>query len=135
MRGERLFSPSLLGLRDPKNRGFLNTSELISSDRLNSIIPGTNTVLGVVTTNTYLTKVETGRLASQACLGLARTIRPAHTSYDGDTIFALSRGSVQAHPDQVGILAAECVARAVVKAVEQAWSLGGVPAACDLSKD
>lgn len=124
----------IAGLRDPQNHGFLNTSELISSDRLSSIIPGTNTVLGVAATNASLTKVETGRLASQACLGFAHTIRPAHTSYDGDTIFALSRGSVQAHPDQVGILAAECIARAVVRAVEKAWSLGGVPAASDLSK-
>jgi len=125
----------IAGLRHPQNQGFLNSSDLILQGSTEQIPPGTNTVLGVVATNASLTKVQACRLAAQASLGLARTIRPAHTSYDGDTIFALSYGSVQAHPDQVGIMAAECVARAVVRAVEQAWSLGGVPAACDLGKD
>lgn len=125
----------IAGLRHPQNQGFLDSSELILRGSTERIPPGTNTVLGVVATNASLTKVQAGRLAAQASLGLARTIRPAHTSYDGDTIFALSRGSVQAHPDQLGIMAAECVARAVVRAVEQAWSLGGVLAACDLYKD
>jgi L-aminopeptidase/D-esterase-like protein len=105
----------------------------MSRGEVGRVFPGTNTVLGVVATNACLTKEQVNRVASLACLGLARTISPTHTGYDGDTMFALSRGSVQASPDQVGILAAECVARAVLRAMQEAWSLGGVPAARDLA--
>jgi L-aminopeptidase/D-esterase-like protein len=123
------------GLRHPQSSGFMNTRELMSRGEVGRIFPGTNTVLGVVATNAWLTKEQTGRVASLACLGLARTVSPTHTSYDGDTIFALSRGSLQASTDQVGIIAAECVARAVLRAVQEAWSLGGVPAGRDLAID
>jgi L-aminopeptidase/D-esterase-like protein len=121
------------GLRDPQSGSLLNTRELMSRGEVGRVFPGTNTVLGVVATNACLTKEQVNRVASLACLGLARTISPTHTGYDGDTMFALSRGSVQASPDQVGILAAECVARAVLRAMQEAWSLGGVPAARDLA--
>ena len=122
------------GLRDPQSGAFLNSKDLIARGEVGRILPGTNTVLGVVATNASLKKEQVNRVASQACLGLARTISPTHTSFDGDTIFALSRGSVQANPDQVGVLAADCVARAVLRAAQEAWSLGGVPAVRDLSR-
>jgi L-aminopeptidase/D-esterase-like protein len=119
------------GLRDPQSGAFLNTRKLMAEGRISRTLAGTNTVLGVVTTNAALTKQQVNRVASMACLGLARTISPAHTGYDGDAIFALARGSVRADTDQVGILAADCIARAVLRAVREAWSLGGVPAAGD----
>lgn len=122
----------IAGLRDPQSGRFMNTSELMSRGEVGRIFPGTNTVIGVVATNASLTKEQAERVASLACLGLARTIRPTHTSYDGDTIFALSRGAVQANTDRIGIIAAECVAHAVLRAVHEAWSLGGVPAVRDL---
>lgn len=120
------------GLRDSQNGGFINTKELMSRGDAGRIFSGTNTVLGVVATNAHLAKEQACRVASLACLGLARTISPTHTVYDGDTMFVLSRGSIQATADQVGILAAECVAQAVHRAVQEAWFLGGVPAARDL---
>ncbi len=123
----------IAGLRDPQSGGFMNTKELMSRGEVGRIFPGTNTVLGVVATNAYLTKEQVNRVASLACLGLARTVSPTHTCYDGDAIFALSRGSIQASSDQVGIIAAECVAQAVLRAVQEAWSVGGVPAARDLA--
>ncbi len=115
----------IAGLRDPQSGGLMNTRELMSRGEVGRIFPGTNTVLGVVATNASLNKEQVNRVASLACLGLARTVSPAHTGYDGDAIFALSRGSVQANPDQVGILAAECVARSVLRAVQEAWSWVG----------
>lgn len=123
----------IAGLRGPRRGTFLNTKETMAKGNVGRNLTGTNTVLGVVATNASLNKQQVIRVASLACLGLARTISPVHTGYDGDAIFALARGSVHADPDQVGILAADCIARAVLRAVREAWSLGGVPAARDLS--
>jgi len=68
--------------------------------------------------------------------GLARTIRPVHTPWDGDTLFALSAGAVQLDqaPLVVGSLAAEVVARAVVRAILAATGLPGIPAAAELGR-
>ena len=65
--------------------------------------------------------------------GLARTIRPVHTMYDGDAIFALSRGEIAADPGVIGAIAADVMAEAVVRAVREATSLHGLPAMRDLA--
>ncbi len=92
-----------------------------------------NTVIGVVATNASLNKEETNKVAQMAHNGLARTIRPAHTMYDGDTLFALSTGRKRADVNIVGAYAAECVAAAILRAALQASSTHGFPAARDLS--
>lgn len=120
------------GLRHPKRGTFLNTKQLMAKGEVGRIFPGTSTVLGVVATNAALNKEQVNRVAVLSHLGLARTISPAHTGYDGDAVFVLARGEVQANPDQVGILAAECMAHAIIRAVREAWSLGGIPAVRDL---
>ena len=94
---------------------------------------GDNTVIGCVVTNATLTKAQLSKLASVAHNGLARAIRPAHTTYDGDTIFAMSSGGVKADPDAVGILAARAVEGAIWRAIEQAYSLFCYPAYQDLT--
>ncbi len=86
-----------------------------------------NTVIGVVATNAGLTKEETNKVAQMAHDGLARAIRPAHTMFDGDTIFALSTGKETADVNLIGAYAAEVTAQAIVNAVRQAESAGGVP--------
>jgi len=73
-----------------------------------------NTVIGVVATNARLTKEQVNKVAQMAHDGLARSIRPAHTMFDGDTIFALATGDMAADVNLVGALAAEVFARAVV---------------------
>jgi len=80
---------------------------------------GQNTTIGVVATDAVLTKAQAQRLATCAHDGLARTIRPVHTQMDGDTIFALATGRVEADvlPVQLCAAAAEVMARAVVNAV------------------
>lgn len=80
---------------------------------------GQNTTIGVVATDAVLTKAQAQRLASCAHDGLARTIRPVHTQMDGDTIFALGTGRVDADVNQIQLCAAasEAMARAVVNAV------------------
>ncbi len=91
-----------------------------------------NTVIGVVATNAQLTKEEVNKVAQMAHDGIARAIRPAHTMLDGDTLFALSTGGKSVDVNIVGAYAAEVVAEAIVRAVQAAESLGGLPAARDL---
>ena len=86
-----------------------------------------NTTLGVVATNARLTKVEAAKLAQFAGLGMARTIYPVNTMYDGDTVFALSLGDRQADINTLGSAAAEAVAQAILRAVRLATTMGGVP--------
>jgi L-aminopeptidase/D-esterase-like protein len=74
-----------------------------------------NTTLAVVATDAALTKAQARKVAAMAHDGLARAIRPIHTMFDGDTIFALSTGSTQTDVTTVGAIAAEVVARAVVR--------------------
>ncbi len=93
-----------------------------------------HTTLGVVATNATLTKTQATRIAQMAHDGLARAISPAHTSADGDAIFALATG-VRPGPedlDTIGTLAAEAMAEAIVRAVRAATGIPGYPAARDL---
>ncbi len=76
-----------------------------------------NTVIGVVATNAKLSKEEVNKVAQLAHDGLARAIRPAHTMYDGDTIFAMSTGNIQADVNLIGAFAAEVFAEAIVRGV------------------
>lgn len=93
---------------------------------------GTNTTIGVVATNARLTKGQANKVASMAHDGLARTIYPAHTMLDGDTLFAVATGEVEASVDLVGALAAEVLAEAVLQAIRSAEGIEGVPAHRDL---
>ncbi len=135
----------LAGTRKPVVGGFVNTAKRMQGDLGQVILGFANTTLAVVATNAYLTKEATNKVAQMAHDGLARSIRPAHTMLDGDTIFALAtgkppkkgRGTLSlskggADPSVVGSAAAEVLAQAVVRAAQQAQSLGGVPAARDL---
>ncbi len=97
---------------------------------------GGNTTIGVVAVSAPLTKPEAAKVAQMAHDGLARTIYPAHTPADGDTLFALSTAqSSRARLGRIGALAAEAVARAVLDAVRTAESLPDLPAVRDLQPD
>lgn len=90
--------------------------------------PAGNTTLGVIVTNAGFNKTQLCKLAGMAQNGLARTIRPVHTSADGDSIYAMSSGTVSADKDMVGTLAADVMAEAVLCAVKSAKSAYGFPA-------
>ena len=96
-----------------------------------TITAGANTTLAVVGTDMALDKGGCRRLAIMAQDGLARAIRPIHTPFDGDSVFALSTGAgPPAAPQillQLGAAAADCLARAVMRALTMALPLGGVP--------
>lgn len=87
-----------------------------------------HTIIGVVATNARLDKAQTNKVAQMAHDGLARTIRPAHTMLDGDTIFALATGKRKADTNIVGAFAAEVTAQAIVRAVQTAQPVAGLPA-------
>ncbi|MEA3377357.1 MAG: P1 family peptidase [Chloroflexota bacterium] len=127
----------IAGTRKPVIGGFVNTVERMQGNLGQTILGIGNTTLAVVATSAYLNKEGANKMAQMAHDGLARTIRPAHTMFDGDTIFALATGERPkkqdgADPSVVGAAAAEILAHAVVRAIQAAESLGGIPAAHDL---
>ena len=95
-----------------------------------------NTTIGVVATNARLDREQACKLAAVAHDGLALAVRPAHTTHDGDTMFALATGTSDQNVDVDRLCAATvaCVARAIVNGVREATGLGGVPAASDLKQ-
>jgi L-aminopeptidase/D-esterase-like protein len=90
--------------------------------------PGVNTTLGVVACNADLTTAECKRVAMMAQDGIARAVRPAHTPFDGDTVFALASGALPLSANlqraagigRIGSAAADCLARAIARAVHYA---------------
>jgi L-aminopeptidase/D-esterase-like protein len=90
-----------------------------------------NTVIGVVATNGKLTKEQVNKVAQMAHDGLAQAVRPAHTMWDGDTLFALATGEKTANVTAIGAYAAEMVAQAIRSAVRAATTLAGVRALND----
>lgn len=93
---------------------------------------GTNTTIAVVASNANLNKVQANKIAQMAHNGLAKTIHPVHTMSDGDTVFAVATGGVDASVNLVGALCVEVLAEAVVNAILSAKGAGGVPAYQDL---
>jgi L-aminopeptidase/D-esterase-like protein len=112
---------------------FLNTEEAMVKDykdqknRFKS-----NTTIGVVVTNGKFTKSQASKLASMAHDGYARTMRPAHSMFDGDTIFSLATGTVDADLSIVGMLSARVMEQAVISAVKRATPLHGLKCCSDL---
>ncbi len=129
----------LAGARTADGKRLRGTLEaLLDGEIPDRPLSGQSTSLGVVATNVTLTKAEATKVAQMAHDGLARTIRPVHTPWDGDALFVLSTGAAafSAKPAAlvVGTLAAEAVARAVLRAVDAAQGLPGLPARADLPR-
>ena len=97
-----------------ENGAFVDITERLLGAEL---FAGTNTTIGVIATNASLSPAEATKVAEMGHDGLARAIRPAHTMFDGDTLFALSIGMHTSDVNTVGILAAEVVGEAIVNAV------------------
>jgi L-aminopeptidase/D-esterase-like protein len=115
----------IAGTRNPMG-GFIASS------------PFSNTTIAVVATSATLSKDAVNKVAQMAHNGLAQVIRPAHTMFDGDTVFSLALGTASqqgATPattalqvSMIGAAAATTLARAIIKAVRNATALHGVPA-------
>jgi L-aminopeptidase/D-esterase-like protein len=110
----------IAGLRSGTTLDWMKNSQAQSAVQ-------SNTVIGAIATNARLTKAQATKVAQMAQDGLAQAIRPAHTMFDGDTIFALATGEVDADVSTVGAFAAELMANAIVRAAKLAESAGGLP--------
>lgn len=126
-------------VRDPSNgkivagarktregREFADSNQLMMQ-RPAPAAPVSHTTLAVVGTNAKLNKVQANKLAQFASLGMARTIYPINTMFDGDTTFAFATGEKSADINALGVAAAEAVAQAILRAVRLARTLGGAP--------
>jgi L-aminopeptidase/D-esterase-like protein len=124
----------LAGARTADGQSFANTMSQILSGSSPATRLGAHTTLGMVATNAALTKAECTKIAQMAHDGFARTIIPAHTAYDGDTIFAAATGEIhgKAEVTIIGAVAAEAIARAVNRAVLTATGIPGYPAHRDM---
>ncbi len=119
----------LAGLLHEKKDRIADTEEFLLSAQfhMGEEAKG-NTVLGVIVTNGAFTKAQTNKIAMMAQDGLARVIRPAHTMYDGDTVFTLSTGACAADVNTAGLLAARVMAEAICRGVRAAAPAYGLPA-------
>ena len=126
----------IAGPRAEDGNTILDAMEVAISPPLQATQPvsASNTTIGVVATNAALDKAQANKLASAAQDGVALAVRPAHLMGDGDTMFALATGKSDSDVNMNQLLAAAvmCVSNAIVNAVTEAESLGGVPAFKDI---
>jgi L-aminopeptidase/D-esterase-like protein len=125
----------IAGTRDaPDGRRLVDSAALLAAGAVpERFAVAAHTTIGVVATSARLDKPAAAGVAALGLLGFARALSPPHTGLDGDTLFALSVGDVRADVTRVGLLAADVVARSIVRAVRAAASLPGLPAARDLA--
>ena len=123
------------GLLSEDKKSFRSTAEVLAeSFRVikNRFVENTNTTLAVLITNAKFDKSALCKIAGMCHDGYARSIRPVHTSFDGDSIYAVSAGDLEADQEVVGTIAADVVSEAILRAVMSAESAYGFPAAKDL---
>lgn len=124
----------IAGLRTPEG-GLRSTEEEMwkDVDNMKNLFTG-NTTIGMVLTNAAMDKTLLNKVASMAHNGYARTIRPVHTTADGDSIYAVSTGDLPGDVNIVGTLAAYVMGKAVNQAARSAKSMCGLPAAEDITQ-
>ena len=124
----------IAGLLNADRTGFRSTNAVMreSISVVENRFVG-NTTLGVIITNAAFAKPALCKIAGMGHDGYARSINPVHTSFDGDSIYAVSVGDVEADQEVVGALAAEVISEAIIRAVRSAESAYGFPAARDLA--
>jgi L-aminopeptidase/D-esterase-like protein len=128
----------IAGALGDDHRSFADSQRIIlesyPSDRDFFSDSGGNTVLGCIITNAAFDKAGAARLAGQGQNAIARRIRPAHSIFDGDTVFALCAGAVTTTLDAAGILCAAAMEAAIIDAAQNARSLGGYPGLADMRR-
>ncbi|MBK1813549.1 P1 family peptidase [Clostridium sp. YIM B02505] len=116
----------IAGALDENFEDFVNTEDVMISQysKKNNVFNG-NTTIGIIATNAILTKAEANKVASMAHNGFGRTMRPAHTMVDGDTIFTMATGKVISDINVVGLLSARVMEKAIINAIKSAESRYG----------
>ena len=123
----------IAGLLAEDRKTFRSTEELMyaSTEIVENKFTG-NTTIGVIITNGKFEKASLCKIAGMAHDGYARSIRPVHTTADGDSIYAVSVGDVEADQDLTGVLAAEVMSEAIIRAGMSAEGAYGYPGVRDL---
>lgn len=125
----------IAGLRKSKDSlDFEGTSEAMRRGAVKAQLGLLNTTLAVLATNATFNKQELMRVAMIAHCGFSRTIVPVHTTFDGDLLFVLSTGEMEADVNRVGILGDFVIAEAIKRAVKKADGFGILPAYRDIYK-
>lgn len=123
----------IAGAYDREKNYFLNTENLIINSIENPKNPFKgNTTIGIIVTNADFDKAQATKVASMAHNGYARTMRPAHTMFDGDTIFTMCTNKVNADVTTVGMIAAQVMEKAVLRGVKSAKGMFNVPSYSDI---
>ena len=113
----------IAGLRSEDGNTLSCTIDELIKDIGSLPVPGGNTTLGIIVTNAAMNKSQLTKVAGMAHNGYARAIRPVHTMADGDSIYALSTGSIPSDINVVGVLAAMVMEKAIVRGVKSAASV------------
>jgi L-aminopeptidase/D-esterase-like protein len=125
---------TIAGLRTADGSALASTEEEVLT--LAAQMPlerRTNTTISCVVTNARLSKAQATKVAQMAADAYAHAIRPTHTTNDGDTIFVMATGEVDAQVDVVGVLATRALERAIADGARSATGAYGLPAARDLT--
>jgi L-aminopeptidase/D-esterase-like protein len=125
------------GSRSKDGKGFVDIVQTYRDGQGVTDTPGQATTIGVVATNAAgFNKAQMKKIAEMSHDGMARTINPAHTMSDGDTLFAIATGSSSIHANvtAIGALAAEAVSEAILRGVMRATSVSGYPSYSDIKK-
>ncbi len=123
----------IAGVRDSEDgQSFPGTVNLFKQGIIRRADSYQNTTLAVVVTDADLSKSELLRISNIAQTGLAKAISPVHTVQDGDMVISLSSGSKKEDVNLIGVVAAELIEKAIIRAVEQSSSLGGIPCSKDI---
>jgi L-aminopeptidase/D-esterase-like protein len=118
----------------PDSLEFANTVDSIWAGEVKKQFGLVNTTLGVVATNARFQKREITKIAQMSQAGLIKTINPVHTTFDGDLVFAVSKGEMEADVNKVGVLSEFVLAEAIKRAVKKADGFGKIPAFKDITK-
>ncbi len=123
----------LAGPLNKEKRQIMDSLTILQQGDKANIQEGTNTTIGVIAVNAQLTKAEAKKVAQMAHDGYARTIYPAHTMYDGDTIFTIATGGRKVPVDLLGAIAAKVMEEAIINAILFAKGTQGIPAYDDIA--
>jgi L-aminopeptidase/D-esterase-like protein len=120
------------GAREKETGALIDTCSYLKQHfQTNLAFKRDNTTIGAIATNAKLTKAECKKLAQMSMNGLVKVISPFGSTLDGDTVFALSKGTHSADLNLLGIMAAEAMAIAVNRSIQAAESTGGIPSTRD----
>ncbi|WP_075280242.1 P1 family peptidase [Thermophilibacter provencensis] len=122
---------AIAGMRDATG-GLARTLDVLLGGSASMPLERTNTTISCVVTNARLTKAQATKVAQMAADAYAHAISPTHTTNDGDTVFVMATGAVEAPVDVVGSLATRALGRAIADGARQAATAYGYPAASDL---